>query len=278
MLALLLAAAQPAEAPPLPDCSYDLEAMLALDRKAFDQTLPDGGWRALARTDGCEIAAAELIRAWRHEKRDHEAILYWHEGQMRAFGGQTAEAIAGIEAEVAALDNTELRILRFADAPDDAGSLALTALAEAIAEAVLDCTLKGRPRTCGLPGQVACMPGLPNAQGPARQDGLHAGGIGQFALNGRLHFLPHAGHPEEHRGVHLFEVVSQFFQAACVEHLEAGMGLVVHAAHLFGDVGQWQVGDHAIPVVNGKGLLHGGGGPPQVALTEHHRFGRSGGA
>jgi hypothetical protein len=47
---------------------------------------------------------------------------------------QTAEAIAGIEAEVAALDNTELRILRFADAPDDAGSLALTALAEAIAE------------------------------------------------------------------------------------------------------------------------------------------------
>ena len=47
---------------------------------------------------------------------------------------QTAEAIAGIEAEVAALDNPELRILRFADAPDDAGSLALTALAEAIAE------------------------------------------------------------------------------------------------------------------------------------------------
>jgi hypothetical protein len=94
MLALLLAAAQPAEAPPLPDCSYDLESMLALDRKAFDQTLPDGGWRALAKTDGCEIAAAELIRAWRHEKRDHEAILYWHEGQMRAFGGQTAEAIA----------------------------------------------------------------------------------------------------------------------------------------------------------------------------------------
>ena len=47
---------------------------------------------------------------------------------------QTAEAIAGIEAEVAALDNTELRILRFADAPDDAGSLAMTALAEAIAE------------------------------------------------------------------------------------------------------------------------------------------------
>ncbi len=93
MLALLLAAAQPAEPPPAPDCSYDLEAMLALDRQAFDQDM-DGGWRALGMKDGCEIAAAELIRAWRHEKRDHDGILYWHEGQMRAFGGQTAEAIA----------------------------------------------------------------------------------------------------------------------------------------------------------------------------------------
>jgi hypothetical protein len=96
MLALLLAAAQLADPTPAlpPDCTYDLEAMLALDRQAFDQTLPDGGWRALGKKDGCEIAAAELIREWRHEKRDHEAILYWHEGQMRAFGGQTAEAIA----------------------------------------------------------------------------------------------------------------------------------------------------------------------------------------
>lgn len=44
--ALLLAAAQP-DPSPQPDCSYDLEAMLALSRKEFDQTLPDGGWRAL---------------------------------------------------------------------------------------------------------------------------------------------------------------------------------------------------------------------------------------
>jgi hypothetical protein len=47
---------------------------------------------------------------------------------------QTASAIATIEAEVAALDNTELRIVRFADGADDAGSLAMTALAEALAE------------------------------------------------------------------------------------------------------------------------------------------------
>jgi len=94
MLALLLAAAQPADTPPPPDCSYDLEAMLALDQQAFDQDLQGGGWRGLGMKEGCEIAAAELIRAWRHEKRDHDTILYWHEGQMRAFGGQTAEAIA----------------------------------------------------------------------------------------------------------------------------------------------------------------------------------------
>lgn len=93
MLALLLAAAQPAEAPPLPDCSYDWQAMAALDRDAFDQDM-EGGWRVLGMKEGCEIATAELIRAWRHEKRDHHAILYWHEGQMRALGGQTAEAVA----------------------------------------------------------------------------------------------------------------------------------------------------------------------------------------
>lgn len=93
MFALLLAAAQPAKPVPAPDCSYDLEAMLALDRNAFDQDL-QGGWRVLAAKDGCEIATAELIRAWRHEKRDHTHILYWHEGQLRAEAGQTSEAVA----------------------------------------------------------------------------------------------------------------------------------------------------------------------------------------
>jgi hypothetical protein len=93
MFALLLAAAQPAEPAPAPDCSYDLEAMLALDRKAFDQTLPDGGWRSLYER-GCYAEAAELIRTWRHEKRDHASILYTHEGQMRAYAGQIDEAVA----------------------------------------------------------------------------------------------------------------------------------------------------------------------------------------
>ena len=92
--ALLLAAAQPAApADTAPDCSYDLDAMLALDRDAFDQDLPDGGWRGLSRK-GCYNEAAELIRTWRHEKRDHNSILYWHEGQMRAYAGETEEAVA----------------------------------------------------------------------------------------------------------------------------------------------------------------------------------------
>lgn len=46
---------------------------------------------------------------------------------------QTEEALARLTAAVAALDNTELRVTRFADGADDAGTLAMTALAEAIA-------------------------------------------------------------------------------------------------------------------------------------------------
>jgi len=76
---ILLTAAQPVPSVEAadPDCSYDLEAMLELDRDAFDQDLPDGGWRALSQK-GCAEEAAELIREWRHEKRDHTSVLYTH--------------------------------------------------------------------------------------------------------------------------------------------------------------------------------------------------------
>lgn len=97
--ALILAAAQATDAPAAPDqpdCSYDLKAMLELDLNAFDQDL-EGGWRKLARKEGCDLAAAELIREWRHTKRDHRSVLYWHEGQLRAQVGQTEEAIALFE-------------------------------------------------------------------------------------------------------------------------------------------------------------------------------------
>jgi hypothetical protein len=47
---------------------------------------------------------------------------------------QTEAAIDAVTAEVAGLENTELRIVRFGDGADDAGSLAMTALSEALAE------------------------------------------------------------------------------------------------------------------------------------------------
>ncbi|MBM3614924.1 MAG: hypothetical protein FJX28_05685 [Alphaproteobacteria bacterium] len=46
---------------------------------------------------------------------------------------QTEAALARLGSAVAALENTELRVIRFADGAKDAGSLAMTALAEAIA-------------------------------------------------------------------------------------------------------------------------------------------------
>ena len=46
---------------------------------------------------------------------------------------QTEEAVRQVSAAVAALPETELRIIRFGDGPEDAGTLAMTALAEAIA-------------------------------------------------------------------------------------------------------------------------------------------------
>jgi hypothetical protein len=47
---------------------------------------------------------------------------------------QTEAAVAAVQAEIAALPGTELRIVRFADGEGDAGTLAMTALAEALAE------------------------------------------------------------------------------------------------------------------------------------------------
>ncbi len=70
---LLLSSAQ-SEEPETIDCSYDLDAMLALDQQQFDQDLK-GGSRALS-SKGCHSQAAELIREWRFHKRSHENILY----------------------------------------------------------------------------------------------------------------------------------------------------------------------------------------------------------
>ncbi|MBE2278697.1 MAG: hypothetical protein IAE87_20665 [Rhodobacteraceae bacterium] len=47
---------------------------------------------------------------------------------------QTEAAVAAIQAEIDAMPGSELRIRRFADGPEDAGTLAMTAAAEALAE------------------------------------------------------------------------------------------------------------------------------------------------
>jgi hypothetical protein len=64
-------------------------------------------------------------------------ILVVDESASQGLGdraAQTAAAVAAVEAEVAALPNTELRIHRVGDGEEDAGTLALTVLAEALAE------------------------------------------------------------------------------------------------------------------------------------------------
>ena len=78
--------------------AYDEEAMLALDEAAFDQDLPDGGWRKIGNIPGCEAAAAELIAAYRTRHPDSSSTVAWHEGQMLASAGMNELAIPALEA------------------------------------------------------------------------------------------------------------------------------------------------------------------------------------
>jgi hypothetical protein len=80
-----------------PQCRYDRPQLLALDEPQFDQDVNNGGWRALAAQPGCESAAADLIRDFRETHGSHAAILYWHEGQLRATAGDSKRAIAVLE-------------------------------------------------------------------------------------------------------------------------------------------------------------------------------------
>lgn len=93
-------------------CLEDGIDYLSLDYWTFDQD-PDRGWRAISMTPGCELAAADLIAEYHRNLRergepvivDHEQgthtispdgvvfLLFWHEGQIRAFEGQTQRAI-----------------------------------------------------------------------------------------------------------------------------------------------------------------------------------------
>jgi hypothetical protein len=79
-------------------CGYDRDVLLALDEAAFDQDIAGGGgWRAVAENSGCELAAADLLEAYRTKHPDAGSILAWHEGQMRASAGQYDRAIPLLE-------------------------------------------------------------------------------------------------------------------------------------------------------------------------------------
>lgn len=77
-------------------CEADRERLLALDESAFDQDL-SGGWRALSAQPGCTLAAADLIADYRKKHGKQSGLLLWHEGQLRASGGQYREAAALME-------------------------------------------------------------------------------------------------------------------------------------------------------------------------------------
>lgn len=76
-------------------CDFDRRSMLALDETAFDQDTSGkgGGWRAISADKDCELVAADLISDYRVHNNSSSTMLFWHEGQLRAFSGQTERAI-----------------------------------------------------------------------------------------------------------------------------------------------------------------------------------------
>ncbi|WP_374642771.1 hypothetical protein [Tabrizicola sp.] len=110
---------------------------LALVALALWRGLPGWWLRALALA---ALLGALVNPALQEEERaglSDIVILVVDESASQSLGdrrAQTAAAVAAVEAEVAALPNTELRIHRLGDGEEDAGTLALTALAEALAE------------------------------------------------------------------------------------------------------------------------------------------------
>ena len=97
------------------------------------------GW-ALRAVAGIMLVAALAGPALQTENRKPLAdivILVVDESASQKLGArvaQTAAAVAGVKAAVAALGNTELRVVTLGDGPEDAGTLAMTALAQALAE------------------------------------------------------------------------------------------------------------------------------------------------
>lgn len=79
----------------------EVNRLIGLDPWAFDQDR-EGGWRVVARREGCEPAGAALIETYLHFAPQLDAqsfsILRWHAGQMHASSGETEAAIAWFSA------------------------------------------------------------------------------------------------------------------------------------------------------------------------------------
>jgi hypothetical protein len=97
------------------------------------------GW-ALRGLAGLALLAALTGPALQEEERDKLSdivILVVDDSSSQGLGdrkAQTDAAIAKVQAEVAAMPDTELRLRRFADGVEDTGTLAMTAVSEALAE------------------------------------------------------------------------------------------------------------------------------------------------
>jgi hypothetical protein len=115
------------------------------------------------------LLAALANPALQEEERQNLSdivILVVDESASQSLGdrqAQTDAAVAAVEAEIALIPNTELRIHRVADGEKDTGSLVMTALAEALAE-------EPRARVAGAilvtDGRVHDMGLVPNLPAP----------------------------------------------------------------------------------------------------------------
>ena len=131
-------------------------------------------WRGLSGWWLRALAAAALIGALTQPALQREdrrplsdiVILVVDRSASQSLPGrpeQTAAAVARVSAEVAALPETELRVVELGDGPDDTGTRAMTALAQALAE-------EPRARVAGAilitDGQVHDMEAAPALPAP----------------------------------------------------------------------------------------------------------------
>ena len=88
---------------------------------------------------GIVLLAAVLNPSWQQEERDALSdivIAVVDQSSSQKIAGrevQTNDALSGLESAIAALGNTELRVVELSDGDGDTGTLAMTALAQSLA-------------------------------------------------------------------------------------------------------------------------------------------------